>query len=190
MIKLLACLLTIISAFCFAQTQPFAPGQSLPAGKYTVTRAIDGDTVEITVEGVKRSVRTIGTNSPERGQPYYAEAKQFLADLVTNQIVTVVPGVEPVDRFGRVLGYVLLEEHDVALMVAQAGFAQVLTVRPNDAFSDIYKVAVAGARAARKGIHANAPRPSPEVALQRLPDTSGGAGFFRGRGDRGKAGYV
>ena len=45
-----------------------------------VERVIDGDT--LIADG--KSTRLLGINSPERGELYYAEAKQFLEEMTLN----------------------------------------------------------------------------------------------------------
>ena len=55
------------------------------SGKETViaSRIIDGDT--IVVNNV--SIRLLGMNTPERGEKYYQEAKNYLALLISNKTI-------------------------------------------------------------------------------------------------------
>lgn len=86
----------------------------------TVTRAIDGDTFEISneVEGTGQ-VRFIGVDSPEmnaeaeeRGEvdekpePGAEEATRFTADALEGEDVTLELGEESTDDYGRLLAYV------------------------------------------------------------------------------------
>ena len=159
MSKTLFTLCLTFCAFSLAQTVPFAPGQSLEPGFYMVERILDGDGFTIIVDGVERSVRPIGIDAPEKrgNEPYNKEATAFLTDLLTGQAVYIAPGVDSVDDFRRALGYVSLAGRDVALLVAQAGWARVDTHSPNDTFAELYAAAVAGARAAHKGMWVDAP---------------------------------
>ena len=70
-----------------------------------VTRIIDGDTIEI---NRNESVRLLGINSPERGEPYYNEAKEFLENRTLNKSVKLEYGKDKTDRYGRTLAYVFL----------------------------------------------------------------------------------
>ena len=146
-----------------AQTQSFLPGESLPEGMYRVDRIKDGDTFVVTHKGVQRSVRVIGVDTPELHppQPYAEEATQFANDLLFSHTVHLVPGEQPVDRFGRALAYVTVPttqgELDLALALTQAGLADLDTLRPNVRYAELYAAAVQGAFSVRKGMFANEP---------------------------------
>ena len=80
--------------------------------RVTVARVFDGDTFE-TATGQR--VRLLGIDSPEvqhgdkPGDDYGEEARRWL-DLVCNgKKVTLQEGVEPIDRYGRTLAWVYLE---------------------------------------------------------------------------------
>ena len=83
--------------------------QAVPASQPkegTVTRIIDGDTVEL-ISG--KVVRFVGTNAPEVNEPFHTEALEFTTKLLLNQKVTLEyeKGYEQ-DKFGRLLAYVLI----------------------------------------------------------------------------------
>ena len=86
-----------------------------------VDRVIDGDTV--VMNGT--SVRLLGINSPERGEEYYLEAKEFLEDLILNRSVRLEYGAEKYDKYDRVLGYVFVGGKNVNLELVEEGFANV-----------------------------------------------------------------
>lgn len=154
-------LLFILFGFTSAQSVPFGPGESLPAGEYQLFRILDGDTLTVfDLGGLERSVRFIGIDTPELQplQPFAKDALWFTTTLLVGGRVRVEPGLEPTDRFGRALAYVfLLDGRDLALSVAQAGLGKVMTLQPNSERSALYRAAVAGAMDARKGLWANAP---------------------------------
>jgi len=64
-----------------------------------VERVIDGDT--IVVEGV--SVRMLGLNTPEKGEKYYAEAKEYTSSMVMNKTIKIERRGK--DRYNRELAY-------------------------------------------------------------------------------------
>ena len=65
--------------------------------KETVTKIIDGDTIETSVR--KKPVRIHGMDTPERGQSGYSDAKNVLGKLIKDQRVTVTPVAT--DTYGR-----------------------------------------------------------------------------------------
>ena len=76
----------------------------------TVVDVIDGDTVEMTIDGASTTVRLIGINAPERTECWGDEATAILANLVLGRELLVVPGEEDLDGFGRSLRFLYLEQ--------------------------------------------------------------------------------
>ena len=72
--------------------------------KETVTKIIDGDTIETSVR--KNPVRIQGIDTPEKGQPGYSDAKKALSELLKDQKVTVTPVAT--DVYGRTVAKVKL----------------------------------------------------------------------------------
>ena len=90
----------------------------------TVTAVIDGDTIDVELNGREARVRYIGIDTPERGDPFYEEASQANAALVTDQTVTLVRDVSETDSFGRLLRYVyLLDGTFVNAELVRRGYA-------------------------------------------------------------------
>ena len=48
-------------------------------------RVVDGDTLVVRVRGKEHRIRLYGIDAPERGQPYYKEAKDYLESIVDEQ---------------------------------------------------------------------------------------------------------
>jgi len=69
----------------------------------TVASVIDGDTIALS-DGTK--VRYLGVNTPERGQPFYEEAKRFNEQLVQGRAVRLETKGQAPDAYGRRLAYV------------------------------------------------------------------------------------
>ena len=84
-----------------------------------VERVIDGDTVVIN----KTSVRLLGINSPEKGEQYSEEAKEFLEELVFNKTVRLEFGKNKYDRYNRILAYIYFEGKNVNLKSVNGGFS-------------------------------------------------------------------
>lgn len=115
-----------------------------------VVEVIDGDTV---VLDSGETVRLIGINTPERGQPLYEEARDALVALVLNQPVRLEDDVDTYDQYGRRLAYLFLPDGTfVNLEMVRQGFAQVYTVPPNVAYEAQLRAAEQEAREHRRGL--------------------------------------
>ena len=84
-----------------------------------IDRVIDGDTVESN----GTSIRLLGINTPERGEEYYSEAKEFLEDLVLNKTVRLEFGKDRKDRYGRTLAYLYLGNENINQKLIEEGYA-------------------------------------------------------------------
>ncbi len=85
-----------------------------------VERVIDGDTIEIEN---KTSVRLLGINSPEKGELYYNEAKEFLNKQVLNKTIKLEFGKDKYDMYQRILAYVYDNNQNVNLEIVRNGLA-------------------------------------------------------------------
>lgn len=86
-----------------------------------VDRIIDGDTIESN----KTSIRLLGINSPERGELYYEEAKEFLEQEILNKTVGLKYGKERYDKYDRILAYIFLDNTNINLKIIENGFANI-----------------------------------------------------------------
>jgi endonuclease YncB( thermonuclease family) len=68
----------------------------------------DGDTLAILRGGKAVKVRLHGIDTPEKAQAFGTRARQFASELVFGQTVTV--RVRDIDRYGRLVGEVLLPD--------------------------------------------------------------------------------
>jgi len=99
----------------------------------TVTKVIDGDTIEIETE---ERVRLICIDSPETNEPYYTEAKNFLISYILNKKVKLVKDVSETDRYGRLLRYIYLEDEFVNGVLVEEGYARVYRYSPDTKLCD------------------------------------------------------
>jgi micrococcal nuclease len=88
---------------------------------FFVERIVDGDTIVANGE----NIRLLGINTPERGEEYYDEAKQYLSDLVLNKTVELEFGPERRDKYGRLLAYVYEGETLVNKEMVYQGYANI-----------------------------------------------------------------
>lgn len=84
-----------------------------------VERIIDGDT--IVVNG--SNVRLLGINTPEKGEKYYEEAKNFLESEMLDKVVKLEKTQEDKDLYGRKLRYVISENKNINKKIVEQGFA-------------------------------------------------------------------
>jgi micrococcal nuclease len=121
-----------------------------------VTRVVDGDTVEVQLDGEEEDVRYIGVDTPETVKPdepvqcFGPQASDFNHRLVERRRVRLVFGVERRDVYGRLLAYVYLGDRFVNALLVRRGLARTLTIPPNDRFADRFaRLQTAAARAGR-----------------------------------------
>lgn len=96
------------------------PAGLLERGPYTVTRVIDGDTVNVERDGTVDTIRLIGIDTPElRGDECYATeaAEQMRRWLEGDQVTLLIDPTqgddEHRDRYGRLLAYVVEGAYNV-----------------------------------------------------------------------------
>lgn len=153
-----AALLVLVAALLLrpwdALEQPSAAGPG--EARLTVIRVVDGDTVEVELEGEREDVRYIGVDTPETVKPdspvecFGPEASAFNHRLVEGRRGRFVFGVERRDDYGRLLAYVYLGGRFVNAELLRRGFARTLTIPPNDRFAERFKrLEIAAGRAGR-----------------------------------------
>jgi len=130
----------------------------------SVTRIVDGNTIEVTWNAGSIRVRLIGVNCPEESQYYYQEATQFTAEMVANKTVWLELDIGMYDKYNRLLAYVWLskpasivtqefiEQNMLNAMLLLNGYAQVMTVAPNVKYSNLFALLQRNARMAQRGL--------------------------------------
>lgn len=97
-----------------------------------VVRVIDGDTIEVALNGEMYTVRYIGIDSPEPGQRNSAPATKANRELVEGKIVLMERDVSETDQYGRLLRYVYLEDGIlVNALLAEMGYAIAVAYPPD-----------------------------------------------------------
>jgi micrococcal nuclease len=106
-----------------------------------VTRVIDGDTIEVRLDGRTEDVRYIGVDTPETVKPgapiecFGPEAHEFNEALVDGEAVRLDYDAERRDVYGRLLAYVHVGATFVNAELVRRGFATTLTIPPNDRYA-------------------------------------------------------
>jgi micrococcal nuclease len=132
-------------------------GDEAPASATAyVTRVVDGDTVEVRLDGHEEDVRYIGVDTPETVKPdtpvqcFGPQASRFNHALVERRRVRLVFGEERRDVYDRLLAYVYLGDRFVNAELVRRGLARTLTIPPNDRYAARLKhLELAAARAGR-----------------------------------------
>ena len=88
-----------------------------------VTRVVDGDTIHVAVGLTKHVIRLSEIDTPERDQPWGRQASRALADKLNRAKVTVL--TTETDRYGRLVGKVLLGSRDINREMVREGHAWV-----------------------------------------------------------------
>lgn len=118
-----------------------------------LVRVIDGDTIEVVVNGETRRVRYIGMDTPEREDDFFAEATNANAQLVTGETLTLVKDVSETDRYDRLLRYVFVGENIfVNYELVKQGYAQIVTYPPDVACEEFFREAQTNAREHELGL--------------------------------------
>ena len=114
---------------------------------------IDGDTIDVLINGEEFRLRYIGVDTPERDEPYYDSASQFNIDMVAGQTVILVKDVSDTDRYGRLLRYVYLEDGTfVNAELIRSGNARIVTFPPDVRFNQLFQDLQREARSAELGL--------------------------------------
>ena len=87
-----------------------------------VVHVADGDTVTVLdTSNMQHKIRVAGIDAPERRQPYGQISRKHLSVLVGGK--SVIIEWHKRDRYGRVVGKILLDGRDVGLEQIRAGLA-------------------------------------------------------------------
>ena len=146
-----------------------------------VTRVIDGDTIEITLGGQKKTVRYLLVNTPETVDPrspvecYGKEASNANKAMVEGKTVYLAKDISETDRFNRLLRYIFTQDGFVNAELVKGGFAQVATYPPDVKHEQYLRDLERQAREAKRGLWGDAcakaatPTPRPPSAPTATP---------------------
>jgi len=113
--------------------------ESLEEGSYSVERVVDGDTLLLTNQA---RIRLLGVDTPETVKPNHPvepwgpEATQFTKDFVSAGKIQLQFDKERVDRYGRFLAYVWVDDKMLNEELVLAGLAH---YSPGFRYSDSMK---------------------------------------------------
>lgn len=143
----LVCLLVLT----FLVSVPASGQDQLPVLVGTVTKIVDGDTIDVQLSTGPIRVRLHGVDTPERGQPWGKESTAALTAVVMGKEVDIEPFSQ--DRYERMIGIVFLGDLNVNLELVKRGHAWAYRqyMRKEDSALCINEAA---ARTAKRGLWA------------------------------------
>ncbi|CAN5854304.1 hypothetical protein BH23ACT2_BH23ACT2_23800 [soil metagenome] len=161
----IAAIAALIGTACTASTTAELvdiAGTGAQGRRATVSEVVDGDTVELRFgSGPTERARILGIDTPETVHPnrpvecFGPEASTRAGELIPpGTEVAVQRDEEARDRYGRLLVYVWRADDGLFFnqaMVAE-GYAETLSIAPNNAFRVELSAAAAEARAAGAGL--------------------------------------
>ncbi|MFH0068413.1 thermonuclease family protein [Peribacillus sp. NPDC056705] len=112
-----------------ATTKTATPKAVQHGVKAKVVRVIDGDTIEVLMDGKQEQIRMLLIDTPETKHPqkpvekFGPEASQFATETLKNKTVGIQVGKERTDKYGRVLAYVWVGDTTYQEMVLEKGLA-------------------------------------------------------------------
>lgn len=151
----------VLLALLLAVSSCGGKGTGDPPGQATVTHVVDGDTVEVKLDGQVERVRLLGIDTPESVRP--GTPVECFAPEASQEAKTLLPGGTKVrlerdrearDRYGRLLAYVYRADDGafVNLELVRSGHAGVLVLAPNRARAPELRAAESEARSSRRGL--------------------------------------
>ena len=123
-----------------------------------VTRVVDGDTIDVEIDGKTERVRYIGIDTPETVDPrkpvqcFGVEASKKNKELVEGKMVRLEKDITDRDRYGRLLRYVWVDDTLINQELVAQGFASSYSYPPDIARQDLFVVAEKKAREEKLGL--------------------------------------
>jgi micrococcal nuclease len=130
---------------------PTDKGEVLHSPTGPVVQVVDGDTIDVQLDGQRVRVRDLGMNAPETKDPCGPEASAANRKLVEGQTVRLELDVQPRDRYQCLLAYVYIGDIMVNAELVRQGYAQAATYAPNVKYQDRLLALERDARAAGAG---------------------------------------
>lgn len=146
----------IVLVGCASETVDLPPGANA-----VVERVVDGDTIDVSIDGRSETVRLIGIDTPETKKPdtpvecFGPEASARLAELLPpGTPVRLERDIDSRDKYRRLLAYVHREPDDlfVNAVLIDEGLARPYPFEPNTTFADQFATAADLARANGVGL--------------------------------------
>lgn len=157
--KIFVLVISVLLAYFFEERLFSDGGTGENPGFAIVERVVDGDTVRL---ATGETVRYIGIDTPETVKPntevecFGKEASEKNRALVSGEKVRMQKDVSDMDRYGRLLRYVFLEDGTlVNEVLVREGYAFASSFPPDIAMQEAFREAERSARQNKKGLWAD-----------------------------------
>lgn len=104
-----------------------------------VVNVVDGDTIDVIMNGIQYRVRYVGVNTPERDEICYIDASAANAAMVEGQTVRMERDTSETDRYGRLLRYIYVGDTFVNRQLVADGYAEAVLYEPDDEHYDDFR---------------------------------------------------
>src|SRR3989339_1183298 len=142
-----------------------------------VVRVVDGDTINVEINGKVEPVRYIGIDTPETVDPrkpvqcFGVEASKKNKELVEGKLVRLEKDITDLDKYKRLLRYVWLDDILINLELVKQGFAYSYSYPPDIKYQEQFVKAQQEAREAKRGLW-NACSEDTRVSPSAIPQAS------------------
>ncbi len=140
-----------VIALCFLVSVSIAASADTLTG--IVVKVADGDSITVLDNNIEHKIRLQGIDAPERKQAFGNASRKHLASPVAGKEVTV-KWVKR-DRYGRIVGFVIVDGQDVNLAQVKTGMAWFYRYYQKELGAEnrkLYAQAEDEARAIKKGL--------------------------------------
>ena len=131
---------------------------SQPSELVKVVRVVDGDTINVEINGKVESVRYIGIDTPETVDPrkpvqcFGVEASKKNKELVEGKMVRLEKDITDRDKYNRLLRYVWVDDILINQKLTEDGFAKSYSYPPDIKYQDKFVAAEKKARENKLGL--------------------------------------
>lgn len=144
-------------------------GFQIPGEEALVTKVIDGDTIEVNLNGQLKKVRYLGMDTPETKDPrrpvgcFGKEASAENKKLVDGKTVILQKDISEKDMYDRLLRYIFVPLGKEKFLfvndyLVREGFAKVLTYPPDVKYNERLLEAQRQAKAGNRGLWGSCPK--------------------------------
>lgn len=148
-----------------ATIEPASPSSALENGTTaTIVKVVDGDTIQVNINGTRETVRIIGINTPETVDP--RRPVECFGKEASDKAKTLLPVGKTIeleedlsqdtrDRYNRLLRYVFIDGNDYGKQMISEGFAYEYTYEIPYRYQQDYKAAQQQAQENKRGLWAD-----------------------------------
>ncbi len=139
-------------------TTPSLISPSTDGERVRVVRVIDGDTIDVEIDGKIERVRYIGIDTPETVDPrkpvqcFGVEASKRNKELVEGKMVRLEKDITDRDKYNRLLRYVWLGDTLINQTLVEQGYAKSYSYPPDIKYQDKFVAAERKAREDKLGL--------------------------------------